>query len=72
METINDKIVTLELKRIDLCDLLLACTAAEEIAKKNGSTGEKWNKLWLKVFDILYDFDEREGIKAPASSRLEE
>lgn len=71
MEMPNEKIVSLELKRIDLCDLLLACTAAEEIAKNNGSTGEKWNKLWLKVFDILNDFDEKEGIKEPTSSRLE-
>ena len=67
MEMPNEKIVSLELKRIDLRDLLLACTAAEQMAKKNGNTGEKWSKLWNKVFDILYNFDEKNGIDTTAT-----
>ncbi len=61
----------MELKRIDVCDLLLAITAAEQMAQENGSTGEKWSKLWNKVFGILYNFDEKNGIDTTATrSRL--
>lgn len=62
METPNERIISLELKRIEVCDLLLAITAAEQRAKENGSTGEKWSKLWNKVFENLYNFDEKNGI----------
>lgn len=70
MEMPNEKIVTMELKRIDVCDLLLAITAAEETAKRTGSTGEKWSKLWIKVSDILYDFDETNGITTTKKAEL--
>lgn len=70
MEMPNEKTVSLELKRIDLCNLLLACTAAEYQAKENGSTGEKWSELWNKVFDILYNFDEQNGISTPTKTEL--
>lgn len=70
METTNNKIVAMELKRIEVCDLLLAITAAEFQAKENGSTGEKWSKLWNKVFDILYKFDEKNGISTPTKTEL--
>lgn len=70
MEMPNEKIVSLELKRIDVCDLLLAITAAEFEAKKNGSTGEKWSKLWNKLFNILYNFDEKNGISTPTKTEL--
>ena len=70
MEMSNEKIVTLELKRIDLCDLLLACTAAEIEAKNNGSTGEKWDKLWHKLHDILWDFDADNNITESKCSEL--
>ena len=70
METTNEKIVAMELKRIEVCDLLLAITAAEFQAKENGSTGEKWSKLWNKVFDILYNFDEKNGISTPTKTEL--
>lgn len=50
----NQKTVTLKLRRIDLCDLLLACTliSAE-------SDAEKWDKLHDKLEQIIIDFDEK-------------
>ena len=51
--THNEKIVTLKLRRIDVCDLLLACSliSAE-------SDAQKWDKLHEKLKQILDDFDE--------------
>ena len=50
----NLKTVTLKLKRIEICDLLLACTliSAE-------SNAEKWDKLHDKLEQILIEFDEK-------------
>lgn len=50
----NQKTVTLKLKRIDICDLLLACTliSAE-------SNAQKWDKLHDKLATILEEFDEK-------------
>ena len=70
MKTTNEKIVAMELKRIEVRDLLLAITAAEFQAQENGRTGEKWSKLWNKVFDILYKFDEKNGISTPTKTEL--
>ena len=50
----NQKTVTLKLKRIDICDLLLACTL---ISAESDAT--KWDKLHDKLEQILIDFDEK-------------
>lgn len=52
--THNEKTVTLKLKRIDVCDLLLACTL---ISAESNAT--KWDKLHDKLKQILVDFDEK-------------
>ena len=54
----DEKIVNLDLKRIDICDLLIACTAAADI-----SGAEKWNTLHDKLYKILDNFDRAEGIR---------
>jgi len=51
----NNKIMTLELKRIDVCDLLLACLAAKEMANDEG---KKWTRLHDELKDQLKAFDE--------------
>lgn len=43
---INDKNVKIEIKRIEVCDLLLACTAAQQQANDGG---EKWKRLHEKI-----------------------
>ena len=55
--TYNQKTVTLKLKRIDVCDLMLACTA---IAEETGAN--KWNELHDNLLAILDAFDEKNGI----------
>ena len=52
--TYNEKKVTLELRRIDICDLLIACTAAE-----HNSDADKWEALHDKLSNILADFDDK-------------
>ena len=52
--TYNEKKVTLELRRIDICDLLIACTAAE-----HNSGADKWEALHDKLSNILADFDDK-------------
>ena len=50
----NQRTITLKLQRIDVCDLLLACTAVETT-----SEAEKWRALHDKLEAILKDFDEK-------------
>lgn len=55
--TPNAMTVNLKLKRIEICDLLIACTVlAEETEAK------KWAELHDKLEAILGDFDEAHGI----------
>lgn len=54
MQVYNEKIVTLKLKRIDVCDLLLATTII-----KQDSGAEKWKNLHDKLKVILEDFDKK-------------
>ena len=49
---LNRRTVTLKLQRIDVCDLLIACTAAADSSGAN-----KWNKLHDKLKTILDEFD---------------
>lgn len=52
--TYNQKKVQMELQRIDICDLLIACTATFQ------ETGaDKWIDLHQKLSDILADFDDK-------------
>ncbi len=51
----NESVVTLKLKRIELCDLLMACWAADKVSEG----AEKWMTLHDKLDEILKDFDEK-------------
>ena len=53
----NEMIVNVRIKRIDLCDLLLACAAVY------GDTGaKKWDQLYDKLKMILEQFDDEHEI----------
>lgn len=51
---LNQKTVTLKLKRIEVCNLLIACTALSD-----GEHREHWKELHDKLEEILNEFDER-------------
>ena len=55
----NEKIVTVKIKRIELCDLLLACTALDDVTDE---TTKKWAKLHDKLKEILDDYDSKHEI----------
>jgi hypothetical protein len=52
--TYNERTVNLKLKRIEVCDILLALTLI-----KQESNATKWGRLHDKVKEILDDFDEK-------------
>lgn len=58
---LNQKNVSLKLKRIEVCDLLLACTAVSESQKGEGQTAKKWDDLHDKLKAILDEFDKKQG-----------
>lgn len=49
----NQRTMTLKLRRIDVCDLMLACTALSDRA-------EKWTRLHEVLKAQLDAFDEKE------------
>lgn len=51
----NDMTVTMKLKRIDVCDLLLACWAADKLSEG----APKWIELHDKIEKILDEFDAK-------------
>lgn len=54
---LNEKTVTVKMKRIDLCDLLIACTALDGGTDENTT---KWAKLHDQLKEILDDFDSKQ------------
>lgn len=54
---LNSRTVTVKIKRIELCDLLLACTALSDATEST----KKWNDLHEKLKKILDDFDAKQG-----------
>lgn len=50
----NEKTVTLKVKRIELCDLILACTSLSQ-----GERRTKWKILHDKLKQVLEEFDEK-------------
>jgi hypothetical protein len=62
--TINNlQTVHLKLRRIDLCDLLMACLSVDEAVKESEPNNTKWIELHDKLFDILKEFDEKHPIE---------
>ena len=49
----NERTVKANMKRIELCDLLIACTSAYE-----ASGAEKWQALHDKIEKMVNDFDK--------------
>ena len=54
--TYNERTMTVKLSRIEVCDLLLACSAAEE-----GTDAKKWSALHDKLLNQLEAFDSKNG-----------
>ena len=54
---LNGRTVTVKIKRIELCDLLLACTALSDATENT----KKWDDLHEKLKKILDDFDAKQG-----------
>ena len=51
----NEFKTTLQLRRIDICDLMLACTAAKQLS--NGA--EKWDRLHDELKRQLEELDKQ-------------
>lgn len=58
MKTHNEKTMTLKLKRIDVCNLILACTI---ISRESDAT--KWKNLHDTLTQALDEFDEKNPIE---------
>lgn len=56
---LNERTVSLKLKRIDLCDLLIACS---DLRFRTEPEGQKWADLHDKLEAILEDFDSKQEI----------
>ena len=50
----NEFKTTLQVKRIDICDLMLACTAAKQLANDDG---KKWDRLHDELKRQLNELD---------------
>lgn len=55
---LNQKEITVTMRRIDLCDLLIACTSA---AERSGA--EKWTRLHDELAAQLEAFDVAQGVQ---------
>ena len=56
--TFNQMTVKANLKRIDICDLLIACRVVDEATDKDNT---KWAELHDKLKAILDEFDAKQG-----------
>lgn len=60
---LNQRTVSLRLKRIDVCDFILACHNASLCAIAMGERGEnKWDRLGDVLDRILTDFDKQQDV----------
>lgn len=50
----NEKTVPLKLKRIEVCNLMMACTALSQEENR-----EHWKEIHDKLKQILKDFDDK-------------
>lgn len=55
--TYNQRTVNVKLERIEICDLLIACTMLEQ-----ETDAKKWGALHDKLMATLEAFDEKNGI----------
>ena len=54
--TYNQNTMTVKLKRIEVCDLMLACTYLDQ-----NTDGMKWGELHDKLKAMIDAFDEKNG-----------
>ena len=57
---LNQRTVTLKLKRRDVIDLLVACTTCGEKALAGGELARKWDYLHAVIQQQLTAFDEKQ------------
>ncbi len=55
---LNEKTVTVKIKRGDLCDLLLACSALSRVP----DSAKKWKRLHDQLKQIVDDFDSKQDL----------
>lgn len=58
---LNEQTVTVTMKRIDLCNLLLACSSIEYLMRQNGERHKKWHALHEHLRNALEAFDKEQG-----------
>lgn len=56
-KSLNARTVNVKISRLDLCDLMLACTALDA---ETDPENTKWGKLHDKLRAILNEFDEKQ------------
>lgn len=56
--TYNEETMELKLKRIEVCDLLIACTSAA-----HRTDAKKWKELHRKLKEMIDDFDNKNFIE---------
>lgn len=54
----NDTVISIELKRIEVCDLLIASLAAYN---NSNDDGEKWKRIHDKIGEQLHKTDKANG-----------
>ena len=54
----NEFKTTIQLRRIDICDMMLACLAAKELANDEG---KKWDRLRETLKSQLEELDRQLG-----------
>ncbi len=57
---LNERTVTVTMKRIELCDLLIACTSLAHLMNQIGNSPAKWNKLHNTLAEALKEFDKEQ------------
>ena len=58
---LNERTVTVTMKRIDLCNLLNACSNMEYLMRQTGNNAQKWHKLHEHLRNVLETFDKEQG-----------
>nr|DAH24690.1 MAG TPA: hypothetical protein [Caudoviricetes sp.] len=56
-KSLNARPVNVKISRLDLCDLMLACTVLDT---ETDTENTKWEKLHDKLEAILNEFDEKQ------------
>lgn len=58
----NERTVSVSMKRIDLCNLMLACSNTAYLLEQNGKPATKWNALHDQLKAALDAFDREQSM----------